>query len=151
MLVKYSQEKVDFLKGISTHLLVGEDRYYYIPFFFKEIENCVFELHTIDSLPDNVISLNKRAEAARKEPIPKKVPYDKTGTHNIYEYLEAIRAQLYCNATESYSNKYITYTFTNKQVQDNVGYFRKCMESNLSPYKALLFFDEFLNEPKIRQ
>ena len=70
---------------------------------------------------------------------------------NIDEYMNAVREQLYCNANEPYSNKYITYTFTNKQVQDNVGYFRKCMESNLSPYKALLFFDEFLNEPKIRQ
>lgn len=70
---------------------------------------------------------------------------------NIDEYMNAVRRQLYYNATESYSNKYITYTYTNKQVQDNVGYFKKCMESNLSPYKALLFFDDFLNEPKIRQ
>lgn len=70
---------------------------------------------------------------------------------NIDEYMDDVRAQLSCNATESYSNKYVTYTYTNKQVKDNIGYFRKCMESNLSPYKALLFFDEFLNEPKIRQ
>lgn len=70
---------------------------------------------------------------------------------NIDEYMNAVREQLYCNATESYSNKYVTYTYTNKQVQENAGYFKKCMESNLSPYKALLFFDDFLNELKIRQ
>ena len=60
------------------------------------------------------------------------------------EYMESVKSQLVCNATEEDKNKYITYDFTNKQVEDNIEYFIECKEDGLSPYKALLFFSEYL-------
>ncbi len=61
-------------------------------------------------------------------------------------YIERTKEQLCCNATEEFKNKYITYTYENKQIDDNLDYFKKCMESGLSPYKALLFFDDYLHD-----
>jgi hypothetical protein len=36
------------------------------------------------------------------------------------------------------------YCYDDKVVQDNYDYFLKCFDHNLSPYKALLFLDEYL-------
>lgn len=60
-------------------------------------------------------------------------------------YIEDVKKQLIVNATEDYKRQYITYSFTNQQVDDNLDYFKKCMESKLSPYKALLNFRDYLN------
>ena len=42
-----------------------------------------------------------------------------------------------------YTNDYL-YGYTNKQVDDNKKYFYKCRRDGLSPYKALLFFNDYL-------
>ena len=42
-------------------------------------------------------------------------------------------------------NKYIVYTHTNEAVDSNLDYFERCKEFGLSPYKALLFFNDYLN------
>ena len=60
-------------------------------------------------------------------------------------YIEDVKKQLIINATEDYKSQYITYSFTNEQVEDNLDYFKKCMKSKLSPYKALLNFHDYLN------
>lgn len=61
------------------------------------------------------------------------------------DYIEDVKKQLIINATEEYKSQYITYSFTNEQIDDNLEYFKKCMESKLSPYKALLNFHDYLN------
>lgn len=35
-------------------------------------------------------------------------------------YIERTKEQLCCNATEEFKNKYITYTYENKQIDDNL-------------------------------
>lgn len=61
------------------------------------------------------------------------------------DYIEDVKKQLIINATEDYKRQYITYSFTNEQIDDNLYYFKKCMESKLSSYKALLNFHDYLN------
>jgi len=36
------------------------------------------------------------------------------------------------------------YTYTDDQLYDNVGYFRKCYDKGLSAYKALLFLNDYI-------
>jgi hypothetical protein len=64
---------------------------------------------------------------------------------NIDGYIELAKKQLYCNTTQEEKDVYYTYNFTNEQIDDNIPYFIKCLERDLSPYKALLFFHDFLN------
>lgn len=66
----------------------------------------------------------------------------------IDEYIADVKSQLTCNATKEYSEVYITYTYTNNQIDSNINYFEKCLKDGLSAYKALLFFNEYLNEKK---
>ena len=61
------------------------------------------------------------------------------------DYLKKVKEQLYCNASKAYRSEYITYNYTNEQIDDNLDYFKKCNEVGLSPYKALLFFHDYLN------
>lgn len=61
----------------------------------------------------------------------------------IKEYIRALREQLYCNATEEYKSKYITYTHTNKEVTDNLDFFKVMRHCQISPYKALLYFSDY--------
>ena len=60
----------------------------------------------------------------------------------IKEYLKDVRLQLTQNCKED--APFITYDYSEKQIQDNVEYFEKCMKRNLSGYKALLFFNDYL-------
>ena len=55
---------------------------------------------------------------------------------NLYNYHHYI--------TENYRNNHVTYLCTNEQIESNLDYFRRCMESGLSSYKALLFFNDYL-------
>ena len=58
-------------------------------------------------------------------------------------YIKRVKEQLTCNTPNS---EFITYEYSENQVDDNLEYFRECMQSGLSPYKSLLFFDDYLNE-----
>lgn len=40
----------------------------------------------------------------------------------------------------------LEYTYTDKQLFQNIEYFRKCQKDHLSPYKALLFLNDHLAE-----
>lgn len=64
---------------------------------------------------------------------------------NFKKYIQNTKDQLNCNASEEYKNNYITYTYSNEQVETNLSYFEKCMNSGLSPYTSLLFFHDYLN------
>lgn len=65
---------------------------------------------------------------------------------NFKEYIKDAKEQLFCNASDEYKKEYITYNYSNKQVENNLDYFKKCMKAGLSPYKALLFFHDYLND-----
>ena len=62
---------------------------------------------------------------------------------DFVEYIDKVKSHLYCNASKYDRDNFITYTFTNEEVDNNLDYFRKCMNTNLSPYKALLFFSDW--------
>ena len=57
-----------------------------------------------------------------------------------------VRSQLTDNASDKYKSQHITYTYSNEVIDDNLDYFKDCMDQGLSAYKALLFFYDFLNE-----
>jgi len=61
-------------------------------------------------------------------------------------YIENVKEQLICNATEDYKKNYITYSYSNEQIDSNLEYFNKSMNFGLSAYKALLFFNEYLRD-----
>ena len=65
---------------------------------------------------------------------------------NFNLYLNSVKEQLSCNASEEFLNNYITYTYSNELVNEHRDYFKSCMDNNLSPYKSLLFFRDYLNE-----
>jgi len=62
------------------------------------------------------------------------------------EYIKKVKEQLWCNATEAYKETYITYFYLNEDIDNNLEYFENCKNDNLSPYKALLFFYDYLKE-----
>ena len=60
-------------------------------------------------------------------------------------YIDYVKSQLYCNATEEYRSNHITYDYTNEEVDRNIDYFNVCQRNGLSPYYALLFFYGYLS------
>jgi hypothetical protein len=65
---------------------------------------------------------------------------------NFKEYIEDVKSQLDENATDFHKNNYVTYTYSNELVGSNLDYFEDCMNKGLSPYKALLYFYDYLSE-----
>ena len=61
----------------------------------------------------------------------------------IEEYIEDAKSQLFCNQTGDVN--YITYGYTNEQIDENKKYFEYTLSQSLSAYKALLFFSDYLN------
>lgn len=39
---------------------------------------------------------------------------------------------------------YVCYDYTEEQIKLNINYFKDCQKQGLSPYKALLFFYDYL-------
>ena len=62
------------------------------------------------------------------------------------KYMALVKLQLTCNASETYKNHFITYTYSNEEIDSNIVYFRHCFKSNVSSYKALLFFSDYIEE-----
>jgi hypothetical protein len=68
---------------------------------------------------------------------------------NFKEYIIDIKSQLHCNVSEEFKNNYVTYNYTNEDIENNLTYFKACFDKNLSSYKALLFFkDNVINMKK---
>jgi len=61
------------------------------------------------------------------------------------EYKESVLGQLECNADDDYKSKYVVYLYDNNDIENNLAYFRDCLTRGLSPYKALLFFRDYLD------
>ncbi len=59
-------------------------------------------------------------------------------------YIKIVRKQLDCNATEEYKKSYVTYLYTNDEIDEHLDYFERCKNFGLSAYKALLFFDDYI-------
>lgn len=64
-------------------------------------------------------------------------------TDILEEYVQDIKSQLCCN-NDLEKIDYITYDYTEEEIDSNVSYFEKCMKQNLSGYKALLFLNDYL-------
>jgi len=62
------------------------------------------------------------------------------------KYIEDVKSQLYCNATDDYKKEHITYMHSIEEIDNNLDYFKECKKSGLSPYKALLYFFDYLDE-----
>jgi hypothetical protein len=61
------------------------------------------------------------------------------------EYINDAKSQLYCNASEDYRSNYITYNYTNEDIDNNLTYFKSCFNKSLSAYKALLYLSDEKN------
>lgn len=60
-------------------------------------------------------------------------------------YIEDVKSQLTCNEKDDEDKgKFVTYDYIDKQIDENIEYFKECMKSGLSAYKALLFFYDHL-------
>ena len=59
-------------------------------------------------------------------------------------YIRDIKSQLCCNNPEIVD--FITYDYTEQEIDENLDYFQDCLNRNLSGYKALLFFCDYLLE-----
>jgi len=60
----------------------------------------------------------------------------------LEEYIADAKSQLTCNST----GKYVSYDYTEEQIDNNIEYFKDCLRRGLSAYKALLFFNDYLNK-----
>lgn len=58
------------------------------------------------------------------------------------EYLKDVKSQLTCNASDDYKSKYITYDYSEEEINNNLNHFKDCYNQNISGYKALLFLSE---------
>lgn len=55
------------------------------------------------------------------------------------EYMEDVYSQLECNSSSEYKKIYITFTYSKEEVKNNIDYFKRCYNENISAYKALTF------------
>ena len=60
------------------------------------------------------------------------------------EYIENVKSQLCCNNPEIVD--FITYDYSEEEIDENLDYFKECLDRNLSGYKALLFLYDYLLE-----
>jgi hypothetical protein len=61
---------------------------------------------------------------------------------DLESYIFDVKLQLTCNASNEYKTGYITYDYSNQEIDDNLEYFKECMDKGLSAYKALLLFKQ---------
>lgn len=64
------------------------------------------------------------------------------------EYMADVYSQLECNMSAEDKAKYVCYTCSEQTINENLDYFRYCHKSNLSAYKALLWFHDYLEDKK---
>jgi len=60
----------------------------------------------------------------------------------LKEYIKDAYSQLECNASDEYKKKYVTFPYSNEDVEINIDYFKKCYINNMSAYKALTLFEK---------
>ena len=62
----------------------------------------------------------------------------------LNDYIKEVKSHLECNASDDYKREYITYLYSNDDIDNNLYYFKTAMNNGLSPYKALLFFHYYM-------
>lgn len=68
----------------------------------------------------------------------------------LEEYIQNVKSQLCCNFPyPGYGTDYITYDYTEQEIDRNSEYFEHQMKQNLSAYKALLFFSDYIDNTNI--
>ena len=65
-------------------------------------------------------------------------------TELFEEYITDAKSQLVCNNVDIDNIEYILFYYTDSSIDDNRNYFMDCFNSNLSSYKALTFFYDYL-------
>ena len=63
----------------------------------------------------------------------------------IQQYITKVKSHLCHNNSEEDNLKYGYFTFTDRQIDDNIDYFRRFLEEDISPYIALEQFYYFLD------
>lgn len=63
------------------------------------------------------------------------------------QYMEKVFSQLEEHATEEHKAEYVTFTYSSKLINNHLDYFEDCMNKELSAYKALMWFQDYLNSP----
>ncbi len=61
------------------------------------------------------------------------------------EYIEKVKGNLFCNSSEADKKEFYLYEYNNEDIDNNRDYFERCSKDGLSPYKALLYFNDHLN------
>lgn len=62
-------------------------------------------------------------------------------------YMENVRSQLTCNNTEE-ERDFIVFDYSQDFINSHRVYFMRSMVAGLSPYKALTFFSDWLEDQK---
>lgn len=68
--------------------------------------------------------------------------------YSLTEYIIKVKSHLFCNLTNEEKMIYCSYDYTETEVDSNMDYFKDCYNEGLSPYKSLLFFDDYLKTKK---
>ena len=64
------------------------------------------------------------------------------------DYMADVYSQLECNMSCENKAQYVSYNYSEEDIKANIEYFKYCLKSNLSPYKALLFLSDHLVDNK---
>lgn len=59
----------------------------------------------------------------------------------LKQYMDDVMQQLFHNANDEYKDKYVTFMFSDEEINNNLTYFVDCMKKGLSAYKALTLFE----------
>jgi hypothetical protein len=62
------------------------------------------------------------------------------------KYIEDVKSQLTCNASDEYRSKNITYGYIDKDIDNNFEFFRVMLKCQISAYKALLYFSDYVGQ-----
>lgn len=60
------------------------------------------------------------------------------------EYIKKVKENLCCNMTNNERNVLICYEYTDEDIDGNLEYFKECYDKELSAYKSLLWFNDYL-------
>ena len=69
--------------------------------------------------------------------------------YTLEEYLEDTKKHLTYLQTNNELKEYCTFNYTFEEILENKEYFESCLNKELSTYKALLFFDDYLKKDKL--
>ena len=66
--------------------------------------------------------------------------------YTLEEYLEDTKRHLNHFQTDNELKEYYNFDYTFQEILENKEYFESCLNKELSTYKALLFFEDYLKK-----